>query len=60
LTQTTDDGPRMTTHFKSYLLPDFTLIASVVGENVISHGIGGNDIPDKWCNLLKASCWSKQ
>jgi hypothetical protein len=24
---------------------DFTLIASVVGESVIGHGIGGKDIP---------------
>jgi hypothetical protein len=26
---------------------DFTLIASVVGESVIGHGIGGINFPDK-------------
>ena len=30
---------------KSFFLHDFTLIASVVGESVISHGIGGIVIP---------------
>jgi hypothetical protein len=32
-------------------LHDFTLIASVVKESVIGHGIGGKDIPEKWHNL---------
>jgi hypothetical protein len=27
---------------------------------VISHGTGGIDIPAKWRDSLKASCWSKQ
>jgi len=30
---------------KFFSLHDFTLIASVVGESVICHGIGGNYIP---------------
>jgi len=30
---------------KVFFLHDFTLIASVVGESVIGHGIGGKDIP---------------
>ncbi len=45
---------------KRFFPHDFTLIASVVGESVIGHGIGGILIPVKWRNLLKASCWSKQ
>jgi len=28
-------------------LHDFTLMASVVGESVIGHGIGGINFPDK-------------
>jgi hypothetical protein len=39
---------------------DFTLIASVVGESVIGHGIGGKVSQLKWHDLLKASRWSKQ
>ncbi len=39
---------------------DITLIASVVGESVIGHGIGGIRIPSKWHDSLKASHWSKQ
>jgi hypothetical protein len=39
---------------------DFTLIASVVGESVIGHGIDGKVSQLKWCNSLKASCLSKQ
>jgi len=30
---------------KGFFLHDFTLIASVVGESVIRHGIGGTYIP---------------
>jgi hypothetical protein len=30
---------------KGFFLHDFTLIASVVGESVIGHGIGGKVIP---------------
>ena len=32
---------------------DFILIASVVGESVIGHGIGWKLIPTKWCASLK-------
>jgi len=39
---------------------DFTLIASVVGESVIGHGIGGKISQLKWRNSLKASRWRKQ
>jgi len=40
---------------------DFTLIASVVGESVIGHGIGGNNFPDKMARLAKMQDhWSKQ
>ena len=39
----------MSVHFlpktKGFFLHDFTLIASVVGESVIRHGIGGTHIP---------------
>ncbi len=45
---------------KVFFLHDFTLIASVVGESVIGHGIGGKVSQLKWRDLLKASCWSKQ
>jgi hypothetical protein len=45
---------------KGFSLHDFTLIASVVGESVIGHGIGGKVSQLKWRNLLKASRWSKQ
>ncbi len=45
---------------KGFFLHDFTLIASVVGESVIGHGIGGKVSQLKWRDLLKASCWSKQ
>ncbi len=34
--------------------PDITLIASVVGESAISHGIGGIDIPAKMALLTKS------
>ena len=29
-------------------------------DTVTGHGIDMKDIPAKWRNLLKASCWSKQ
>ncbi len=45
---------------KVFFLHDFTLIASVVGESVIGHGIAGKVSQLKWRDLLKASCWSKQ
>jgi hypothetical protein len=45
---------------KGFFLHDFTLIASVVGESVIGHGIAGKVSQLKWRGLLKASCWSKQ
>ena len=32
-------------HNEGFFPHDFTLIASVVGESVIGHGIGGKDIP---------------
>ncbi len=38
---------------------DFTLIASVMGESVIGHGIGGKDILIM-AHLAKAGRWSKQ
>ena len=33
---------------------DFTLIASVVGESVIGHGIGGKVIPAKMTQLAES------
>jgi hypothetical protein len=33
---------------------DLTLIASVMGESAISHGIGGIDIPAKMAQLAKS------
>jgi hypothetical protein len=39
---------------------DFTLIASVVGESVISHGTGGKVSQLKWRDSLKASRLSKR
>jgi hypothetical protein len=44
---------------KGFFSHDFTLIASVVGESVIGHGIVGKDIPIMAC-LAKAKRWSKQ
>ncbi len=42
-----------------YFFPhDITLTASFVGESVISHNSGRILILLKWCNSLKASCWS--
>jgi hypothetical protein len=38
---------------------DFTLIASVVGESVIGHGIVGKDIPIM-ARLTKVRRWSKR
>ena len=45
---------------KVFFPHDITLIASVVGDSVIGHGIGGINIPSKWRNLLKACRRSKQ
>jgi hypothetical protein len=38
---------------KGFFSHDFTLIASVVGESVKDHDIGGKHIPTKWCVLLR-------
>ena len=38
---------------KGFFLHDFTLIASVVGESVIGHGIGGKHILTKMAHLAK-------
>jgi len=43
---------------KDFSPHDFTLIASVMGESVIGHGMGGKDIPIMVC-LAKARHWSK-
>ena len=43
-------------NFSVWLHPD----SFSCGGSVIGHGIGGNDIPAKWFDLLKASCWGKQ
>jgi len=46
---------------KDFFLHDFTLIASLVGESVIGHGIGGINFPDKMARLAKMQDrWSKQ
>jgi len=45
---------------KVFFLHDFTLIASVMGESVIGHGIGGIVIPAKMAHLTKARRWSKR
>jgi hypothetical protein len=45
---------------KVFFPHDFTLIASVVGESVIGHGIGRKVSQLKWRDSLKASRWSKQ
>ncbi len=42
-----------------FFLHDFTLIASVVRESVIGHGIVGKDIPIM-ARLAKARRWSKR
>jgi len=44
---------------KAFFPHDFTLIASVMGESVIGHGIRGKDIPIM-ARLAKARRWSKQ
>ncbi len=44
---------------KVFFPHDFTLIASVVGESVIGHGIGGKHIPIM-ARLAKARRWSKR
>ncbi len=45
---------------KGFFPHDFTLIASVMGESVKGHGIGGKVSQLKWRKSLKASCWSKR
>ncbi len=44
---------------KGFFPHEFTLIASVVGESVIGHGIIGKDIPIM-AHLAKARRWSKR
>ncbi len=44
---------------KVFFPHDFTLIASVVGESVIGHGIVGKDIPIM-AHLAKARRWRKR
>jgi hypothetical protein len=44
---------------KGFFLHEFTLIASVVMESVIGHGIGGIIIPAKMARLAKTRRWSK-
>ena len=39
--------------YKSFFPHDITLIASVMGESAISHGIGRIDIPAKMARLAK-------
>ncbi len=39
---------------KGLFLHDFTLIASVMGESVIGHGIGGKVIPAKMAQLAES------
>jgi hypothetical protein len=39
---------------KGFFPHDFTLIASVVGESVIGHGIGGKVIPSKMAQLAES------
>jgi hypothetical protein len=39
---------------KGFFLHDFTLIASVVEESVIGHGIGGKVIPAKMAQLAES------
>jgi len=46
---------------KGFFSHDFTLIASVVGESVIDHDIGGINVPDKMARLAKMQDrWSKR
>jgi hypothetical protein len=39
---------------KGFFPHDFTLIASVMGESVIGHGIGGKVIPAKMARLAES------
>jgi hypothetical protein len=39
---------------KGFFLHDFTLIASVMGESVIGHGIGRKVIPAKMAQLAES------
>ncbi len=45
---------------KDFFPHDLTLIASVMGESVIGHGIGGKVSQLKWRDSLKASRRSKR
>jgi hypothetical protein len=46
---------------RSFFPHDFTLIASVMGESVICHGIGGINFLDIMAQLAKMQDhWSKQ
>ena len=46
---------------KGFFPHGFTLIASVMGESVIGHGIGGINFPDKMARLAKMQDrWSKR
>jgi hypothetical protein len=46
---------------EGFFLHDFTLIASVVGESVIGHGISGINFLDKMARLTKMQDrWSKR
>ena len=39
---------------KGFFPHDFTLIASVVGEGVLGHGLGGKVIPAKMARLAES------
>jgi hypothetical protein len=39
---------------KAFFLHDFTLIASVLGESVIGHGIGGKVLSAKMAQLVES------
>jgi len=56
---TSHHGGKFLPKTKGFFLHDFTLIASVVGESVIGHGIGGKFIPIM-AHLAKARRWSKR
>ncbi len=56
----THHAGKFLTKTKGFYPHDFTLIASVMGECVIGHGIGGKVSQLKWHDLLKASRWSKR
>jgi hypothetical protein len=39
---------------KGFFPHDFTLIALVIGESVIGHGVGGKHIPSKMAQLTES------